>query len=206
MSTMSAGKHLGDPADEPTNPPVVEQEGALAPDGVETPAPRSDADPTQSTQALPAVVTETSSARREVTCPECGTVATIAVNRREAEDFCRRCDFPLFWTPAAIVMDTAGGPASDALRRLPGTAGRVTVGRLACPHCAEMNPVTETHCLRCQGDLHPPLPPAPQAPVALAPPPEPTPEPEKSTPWWVWAGLALTLAVLVALIVYLTQR
>jgi hypothetical protein len=204
VSTMSAGKHRdSDPTD-----PVVEQEGALAPDVVETPAPAGDADPTQPTQStpsLPTVVTETSSARREVTCPECGTVATIAVNRREAEDFCRRCDFPLFWTPAAIVMDTSGGPASDALRRLPGTAGRVTVGRLACPHCAEMNPVTETHCLRCRGDLHPPIPPAPQAPVALAPPPEPTPEPEKKTPWWVWAGLALTLAVLVALIVYLVR-
>lgn len=196
MSTMSAGKHReSDPTD-----PVVEQEGALTPDVVETPAPSSDADTTQS---LPTIVTETSSARREVTCPECGTVATIAVNRREAEDFCRRCDFPLFWTPAAIVMDTSSGPSSDALRRLPGTAGRVTVGRLACPHCAEMNPVTETHCLRCQGDLHPPLPPAPTAPVALPPPPAPEPEPVTKTPWWVWAGIALTLAVFIALVLYL---
>lgn len=199
MSTMSAGKHRdSDPTD-----PVVEQEGALAPDGVETPAPRSEPD---STRSLPTIVTETSSARREVTCPECGTVATIAVNRREAEDFCRRCDFPLFWTPAAIVLDTSSGPSSEALRRLPGTAGRVTVGRLACPHCAEMNPVTETHCLRCQGDLHPPIPPAPQAPVALPPPPAPEPEPVTKTPWWVWAGIALTVAVFVALVVYLIAR
>lgn len=187
-----SGKHLGDPDAE------VEQPGALTP-SESAPPPTAEDQPT-------IVITETKGARREVVCPECGTTATITINRREAEDFCRRCDFPLFWTPSAVVLDSATGPASDALRRLPGTAGRVTVGKLDCPHCHESNPVTETHCLRCQGDLHPVLPPAPAAPVILAPPPEPEPEPVARTPWWVWVGVALTLLLFLALVIYLIRR
>lgn len=196
-TTMPPGKHLGplgdpDETDEPTQ--------SFAPvDGV-TPTEPMPGPAHDST----VVVTDDNAARREVTCPECGTVATITVNRREAEDFCRRCDFPLFWTPAAIVLDTSSSSASEALRRLPGTAGRVSVGKIACPHCAESNPATSTHCLRCHGDLHPVVPPPPPAPVALAAPEPPAPAPEpRRTPWWVWAGLALTVAVFIALIVYL---
>ena len=196
-STMSAGKHLGDPDPDPH--PLVEERGALAPNVSKPLHPTADDDPT-------IVIAETQGARREVVCPECGTTATITVNRREAEDFCRRCDFPLFWTPAAIVLDTSSGPASDALRRLPGTAGRVTVGKLACPHCQESNPVTNTHCVRCQGDLHPVLPPPPPAPVALPAPVEPEePEPEDGLPWWVWAGISLTLALAIALLIYVLR-
>jgi hypothetical protein len=188
VSSTIPGKHLGT-ADEPERTPAVVDVTAEV--------------DTTPTTAVEVVV---DAARREVTCPECGTVATISVNRREAQDFCRRCDFPLFWTPAAIVMDAASGPASEALRRLPGTGGKVTVGKLECPHCHESNPVTNSHCLRCSGDLHPVAPPPPPAPVVLAPPPEPEPEPVKKTPWWLYAGIGLTLLVLVALVVYLTQR
>lgn len=197
-TTMPPGKHL-DPAggDRPEEPHDTDDTD----DTVVTPVPMDErADDTT------IIVADNNAARREVVCPECGTVATITVNRREAEDFCRRCDFPLFWTPAAIVLDTSTGPNSDALRRLPGTAGRVTVGKLACPHCAEVNPVTSTHCLRCQGDLHPVVPPAPAAPVALPPPPAPEPEPEPArTPWWVWAGIALTVLLAIALVVYVVR-
>lgn len=196
-STMSAGKHLGD-SDEPDPDPTVVEEGRSP---VSKPlVPVDDPQPTTAIEVIP------DAARREVVCPECGTTATITVNRREAEDFCRRCDFPLFWTPAAIVLDGSSSAASDALRRLPGVGGRVTVGKLDCPHCAESNPVTNTHCIRCQGDLHPPVPPAPVAPVALPPAPVvPEPEPER-TPWWIWAGIALTVLMAIVLVVYLIQR
>lgn len=195
-STMSPGKHLGDPPGDP------DETAALTP--VEETAPTEEVPPVV---VHPEVVqADPKGARREVVCPECGTAATITLNRREAEDFCRRCDFPLFWTPSAIVLDTTGGAASDALRRLPGTAGRVTVGKLDCPHCAESNPVVNTHCVRCQGDLHPVALPAPVAPVAPLPPPEPEPEPEQRTPWWVWAGIVLTVALAIALVVYLIAR
>src|SRR5262245_26909484 len=39
-----------------------------------------------------------------VTCPECGTVGVVALTRRDATDFCRNCDYPLFWTPAQILL------------------------------------------------------------------------------------------------------
>jgi len=38
-----------------------------------------------------------------VTCPECGAMQQVALSRREANDFCRNCDFPLFWTPALVI-------------------------------------------------------------------------------------------------------
>lgn len=190
MSSTIPGKHL-DTSGDPEEPTV------LVPVVAEVELEDLEEAPTS------AVEVTVDAARREVTCPECGTVATIAVNRREAQDFCRRCDFPLFWTPAAIVMDGTGGPASEALRRLPGVAGKVSVGKLDCPHCAEVNPVTNSLCLRCQGDLHPVLPPPPPAPVVLAPPPEPEPEPEPRTPWLLYVGVALTVLLAVALVLVL---
>jgi hypothetical protein len=192
VSSTIPGKHLGD------QDSVAADDSALEPVVVES---IEHVDPTPTT----AIEVIADAARREVVCPECGTSATITVNRREAQDFCRRCDFPLFWTPAAIVLDASSSTASDALRRLPGTAGRVTVGKLDCPHCAESNPVTNTHCVRCQGDLHPVLPPPPPAPAVLAPPPdEPEPEPVKGTPWWVWAGIGLTVLLAIVLVLFLT--
>ncbi|WP_167736585.1 hypothetical protein [Nocardioides sp. 1609] len=169
--------------------------------------------PATQTQGLPVVpvVAEgyeqsTHAVGRSVTCPECGAVAEITVNRRESHDFCPRCDFPLFWTPAQLVLSDAES-ATQALRRLPGTGGRVTVGSLACPHCAEANPITGSLCLRCGGDLHPVAPPpAPApAPVVVAPPP-PAAEPERSIPLWWWVLGTITVFLLVAVVVVLVQR
>ncbi|WP_139983213.1 hypothetical protein [Nocardioides litoris] len=139
---------------------------------------------------------------REVTCPECGTVARVAVNRRESHDFCATCDFPLFWTPDQVVRGDEEGAGAAALRRLPGTAGRTTVGSLPCPHCSEVNPVSGVLCLRCGGDLHPVAPPPPVV-VAPTPPPAPEPQPEPTrTPvwWWVLGGVTLLLLVVVLVV------
>ncbi|MDF1603314.1 hypothetical protein [Nocardioides sp. YIM 152315] len=133
-----------------------------------------------------------------VTCPECGTAATVALTRRDAADFCAQCDYPLFWTPNKVVLDV-GATAVDSLRRLPGTSGRVTVGSLACPHCAESNLLSAELCVRCGGLMHPPAP----EPVVVTPPPPPPPEPEPTrTPLWVWILGGTTLLLLVALVVY----
>ncbi|MXG88817.1 hypothetical protein [Nocardioides flavescens] len=136
-----------------------------------------------------------------VTCPECGTRSQVALNRRRSQDFCPRCDYPLFWTPSTILTD---GDAADqaSLRRLPGTAGRVTVASRTCPHCSESNQLTALTCVRCGGLMDPPAP----EPVFVAPTPAPVVEPEpepRRTPWWMWIGGVLTLLVLIALIVYL---
>ena len=158
-----------------------------------------DDQPTQSLAPPLAVPTPTSAPEEQVTCPECGTVAMVALTRRESGDFCVQCDYPLFWTPSKIQLDS-GNTAGESLRRLPGTSGRVMVGSTPCPHCAEGNLLTAEVCARCGGLMNPPAP----APVVAAPPPAPAPvpEPKKPIPWWVWALGGSTLLLLIALVVY----
>lgn len=144
--------------------------------------------------------------REHVTCPDCGTPATVTLNRRDAVDFCTVCDFPLFWTPSAVIRGTGAG-GDDSLRRLPGTAGRQTVASVPCPTCAEANPISAVICLRCGGPMVLPViapEPVPEPePVVVAP--TPVVEPKRSFPWW-WLVLGLlTLAVLVGLIVAVTR-
>ena len=108
----------------------------------------------------------------EVTCPTCGTLAQLDEVNRDAQAFCRVCDYPLFWIRAAATGEGEGGLAGDpGLRRLPGTAGLVTVATLSCWNCNEPNAITGIHCIRCGLELHP-------VPVfELPPPPPPEPEP-----------------------------
>ncbi len=162
----------------------------------------ADEQPTQALEPPLAVPTPTSAPDEQVTCPECGTVAMVALTRRESEDFCRSCDFPLFWTPSKVVLDS-GSTAGDSLRRLPGTSGRVTVGSIECPTCSEGNVVTAETCVRCGGPMV--LPPEPVV-VVPPPPPPPAPEPVQRTPLWVWILGGSTLLLLIALVVYFLVR
>jgi hypothetical protein len=153
----------------------------------------------------PAVVEVITPAAVEVlTCPECGTAASVTVNRRDAADFCRTCDYPLFWTPSRVHYDSVSRSAEETLRRLPGTVGRATVASQPCPHCAEPNALTAQICVRCGLSMHPieapPPPPLPE-PVYAAPTPEVHVEPARGIPWWVWALLATGSAALVTVIV-----
>lgn len=172
------------------------------PDGSNPLAPPlySDEQPTQALAPPLAVPTPTSAPDEQVTCPECGTVAMVALTRRDSDDFCRQCDYPLFWTPSKIVLES-GSTTGDSLRRLPGTSGRVMVASVPCPHCAEGNLLAAVLCARCGGDMNPPVP----APVVAAPPPPPpapAPVPRQPVPWWVWALGGTTLLLLIALVVY----
>jgi hypothetical protein len=136
----------------------------------------------------------------QVSCPECGRVATVTLTRRESVDFCTNCDYPLFWTPSKILVDRSG-LSDDSLRRLPGTVGRVAIASFPCPHCAELNQVSAVDCIRCGRPLRPVHFVAP-APVYVPPPPRPEPEPEpRGVPWWVWAVIAVAVAIAVVLIV-----
>lgn len=210
MSDTLAGKHAlsgEDPDDVGSGAPVTE--GAV---GAEV---ELDGQPTTALEpadAVPAVeplepplavpVTPGQSVSERVTCPECGTVAEVALARRESTDFCTQCDFPLFWTPTKVVL-ASGDSDGESLRRLPGASGRVTVGSTPCPHCAEENLVTAEVCIRCGGLMNPP--PAPEPVLVLPPPPPPPlpePEPEPGTPMWVWLVATTTLFLLVALIAY----
>jgi hypothetical protein len=158
---------------------------------------RSMEPPLQPPLALP---TPGAFTEHQITCPECGTVAMVALSRRESSDFCARCDYPLFWTPTTIVLD-ASASNGESLRRLPGAAGQAVVASVPCPHCAEGNALAAVVCVRCGGLMNPPEP----APVVVAPPPPlptPAPEPERTLPLWVWLVGGTTLLLLMALVVY----
>lgn len=189
MSEALAGRHR-DPHDE---------DGGDEDPGAGPAAPESTAMVSLPLAPVPMALPES------VTCPECGMVSEATLSRRDSSDFCSRCDFPLFWTPSRIIVDGRGA-SEAALRRLPGTAGRVTVASLACPHCAESNSLAATTCVRCGGLLHPPPPVAPSVPL---PPPPPPPEPiavREPLSWWIVVVAWLTVLVFVALVAYLLAR
>ena len=103
----------------------------------------------------------------EIVCPECGLVTSLTAIRRNADEFCKHCDYPLFSAPTALPL-VAGATASDAtLRRLPGAGGRMMIGTLVCPACGELNPMSEVWCIRCSSPLHP----VPEEPLPEPPPP-----------------------------------
>jgi hypothetical protein len=177
----------------------------------EAPAVRDEPPAVREAPALPepparSVAAPPLTERESVTCPECGTVGSIVVSRRDAADFCTNCDFPLFWTPSRILLDRAA-LQDDSLRRLPGTVGRVAVASLPCPHCSEPNAVTAVDCIRCGRPLHPVHVQAPQ-PVYVPPPAPVYEEPEPpapATPWWVWLLFYLAVTgALVLIILYAT--
>lgn len=156
--------------------------------------------------ALTARVTNTQHHPVAITCPECGASATVELTRRDALDFCQRCDFPLFWARNQVVSSEPIDSNDDALRRLPGTLGRVVIASVPCPHCNEPNLPTSTLCVRCglsmQGDA-PPSPPRPQ-PV---PPPEPWMEPLEDDPdhGWAWLLVVLTLLLVAGIVLLAAQ-
>ena len=132
-----------------------------------------------------------------VTCPECGEMALVETAQRRSADFCRRCDFPLFWARTTVIVPS-GEETGASLRRLPGTVGRAATASVLCPHCAEPNsPVAQT-CIRCGLPMIlVEAPPPPPEPVYVAPLPEPEPEPEpRGIPWWwIVAMIACLIAI-----------
>lgn len=163
----------------------------------ETPSARTSAprvDPPPSAAAVPI-----SQRRESITCPECGTVANVQLTRRESGDFCAKCDFPLFWTPATIQLGE-GATDGATLRRLPGTGGKQTVASTPCPHCREANAITSSTCARCGLPMVVAAAPAP-APVVYTPPPPPA-EPVTRTPWWIFAVAGVTAVLFIALVLW----
>lgn len=137
----------------------------------------------------------------EVTCPGCGTVSRFEEVRRDADAFCRRCDYPLFWARGAVTALTSD-EGGEGLRRLPGTAGRQDEVSVPCRICREPNRPAAVVCIRCGAEMAAPPPPAPAPipePAPAPPPPEPEPEPEPASRLWLW----LTIAGVVGLVLLL---
>ena len=127
-----------------------------------------------------------------ITCPECGEISTFETMRRTADEFCPKCDFPLFWAKSDHLggLDD-GSAAANARRRLPGTGGRVTIGSIICPECTEHNALQATHCSHCGADLDPQPEPEPEPePEPLPPPPPPRPPSPPAPTWPLWAAVA----------------
>jgi len=150
----------------------------------------------------------TAAATDVVTCPECGQLATVNMARRSADDFCRNCDFPLFWAKGTVITPE-GQETGASLRRLPGTVGRAAAASLICPHCEEPNAPTAEICVRCALSLHPIDIPEPEPTleplIVFAPPPEPAPAPAPGFDWWwvvavVMAVIAITLIILLVVL------
>lgn len=142
--------------------------------------------------------------RELVTCPECGATQQVQVSRRDAADFCERCDFPLFWVTQRVTRDRDDG-ATESLRRLPGTVGRTSLASVPCPHCAEPNTVRAVVCVRCELPMHPVA--APPPPPMQPPPPPPLPlevEPERGTPWWLWVIVGVFAVTILVVVLVLT--
>jgi hypothetical protein len=141
----------------------------------------------------------------EITCPSCGTVSHYEQLRRDAEEFCRICDYPLFWARSTEFGNGLASEGSgETLRRLPGTAGRAVGASIDCPACTEPNPFANSICIRCGAELRP-APPEPEVVLPPPPPPpEPEPEPEPVRNWWpIIIGVAVLVGIVLLLL--LTQ-
>jgi hypothetical protein len=138
-----------------------------------------------------------------IVCPSCSQVAEFDAMRRASEEFCRNCDFPLFWARSE-ALSVATNDEDASRRRLPGAAGRLTLGSKVCPECGEMNLLDVRYCIRCNNDFDPPPPPPPPPPapepvvIELPPPPPPPlpPEPDHSI-WWILALVAVGVLAMV---------
>jgi hypothetical protein len=143
----------------------------------------------------------------DVVCPTCRSISYFEELNRDANAFCRVCDYPLFWATSGSTTGISGeGNGEIGLRRLPGTAGFKEVAMLSCPVCDEPNPVTAQICIRCGSDLHPRPAPVPvAAPPPPPPPPPPAPEPPAPTRvLWPWiVGILVASAAVFAIVAYL---
>lgn len=114
-----------------------------------------------------------------VTCPECGQMATVDMARRQAEDFCTNCDYPLFWARGTVIAPS-GQDTGASLQRLPGTVGRAATASLLCPHCGEPNSPTAEICVRCALSMHPVEVPEPARPPSSCRSPSRNPSPSRN--------------------------
>lgn len=164
----------------------------------EVPAPRTAVQVVDVTDA--AVQEAGGYAPVSVECPSCGTTGRVDYARRDAQDFCAVCDFPLFWSRDRVPVADDGPGDGSALRRLPGTAGRAALASLLCPSCTEPNPPSGEFCVRCGSPLRPVAEPAP----IWEPEPQLEPEavPEPAFRWWPYVAASVAaLVVLVTLLI-----
>lgn len=158
-----------------------------------------------------------------IVCPECSTQTFIDDSDGfldgTPDEFCRNCDFPLFWAPKSAIRDeievTAdvggdqrgihphGDPGQPPMRRLPGTEGLESSTGVPCPHCRELNDPDRVRCWRC-GNLMVPEVVVEESQLvdeaAEAVPDVPEVPRYWDPPSWLLVALGVVLVALVALI------
>jgi len=143
-----------------------------------------------------------------LTCPGCGSQVEVEQFAKSSEEFCRTCDYPLFWAtpPKEFTFDPDASNADTTLRRLPGAGGKQAIATAACPTCMELNPLDAEWCLRCGG----PMVIVVEDPVEeLEPEPEVEPEPEPEMfeepdyDWRPWALLVVLGLIAVTILIFL---
>jgi hypothetical protein len=134
----------------------------------------------------------------QVVCPSCQRAAEVNASRRNAEDFCRTCDYPLFWAVRNAADSPRPGGADTGLRRLPGTAGFASLAFVPCPSCTEPNAPRAVRCVRCNAEMHPAAVVAP-APVVEPPAPEEVVVAPPGHNWWLLATAAAAVLGLIVL-------
>jgi hypothetical protein len=139
----------------------------------------------------------------DIVCPECGQISTLPAIRRNSDEFCTHCDFPLFWAPSAVPLATQTMGSDTTLRRLPGAGGRQLIGTRVCPTCGELNPVDEHQhlCLRCNNELDPQPVFEPEPEPEIPPPPPPAPVVVQKRNWWPWIILAAVVVITIVVII-----
>jgi hypothetical protein len=147
---------------------------------------------------------------RKMMCPICNTPTDADGRGRTADEFCAKCDFPLFWAPAPVTVASLEdeGAAETTLRRLPGAAGRRAVASIPCPHCHELNPPMVLVCHRCEKPMVVAPEPEPEVEEDLEPVQEepemiPIPDERSNVVWWV--ALAIGLVFVTVLVILLAS-
>ena len=81
-----------------------------------------------------------------IACPQCGDQAVLGWPlRRAAEEFCGRCDYPLFWAPELAEMH---GDGVDVGHQPAGPDRSID-----CERCAHANVTNARYCNQCGGPL-----------------------------------------------------
>lgn len=176
----------------PAGPPAPAPTGRIEPAAPVAPAdPSAGRVPSGSVPERRSVIGD--SPATVLTCPECGTRTPVTLSRRDAQDFCPSCDYPMFWARPEQVAGAPEPYGDDARRRLPGASGATQLATVPCPSCGELNVPGAWLCIRCDSPMVVAPPPVPEAPPmpepVVVPEPVRVPQTTRSFPYWWFAAM-----------------
>ncbi|MGH9038606.1 MAG: hypothetical protein ACRDZ3_00065 [Acidimicrobiia bacterium] len=97
-----------------------------------------------------------------IICPSCATARTVTRLSWSADEFCARCDFPLFWAPGAYEASTAVAVEEPEPAPVAAPATVWPPPGEACPTCGKINAEDALYCNRCATPMNASVQPVPQ--------------------------------------------